>query len=172
MVCVQTDICSKLFCKSSVIHSTMGQSGAVDKVSRQGAAPHGATELSSCSKAITSAISQCSAPQIRSSVFMLICSPSPMLAIMLVVRPAASRKSSFLMPRSYRVFHSGWKPEFPAWLGLYSVAAACWLDKVSRGWTATFYVYSWRTISFNSSTGSTASITVILSSSCLPFDLL
>lgn len=30
-----------------------------------------------------------------------------MLAIMLVVRPAASRKSSFLMPRSFKVFHNG-----------------------------------------------------------------
>ena len=63
--------------------------------------------LSSCSKAITSAISQFSVPQIRSSVFMLICSPFPILAIIFEVRPAASRKSSFLMPRSFKVSHSG-----------------------------------------------------------------
>src|SRR5699024_3644563 len=62
---------------------------------------------SSDTNSITSVISQFRASQIRSSVFILICSPLPMLAIMLVVRPAASRKSSFLMPRSFRVFHNG-----------------------------------------------------------------
>ena len=42
------------------------------------------------------------------SVSMLICLPFPMLAIMFVVRPAASRKSSFLILRSFRVRQSGW----------------------------------------------------------------
>ena len=44
---------------------------------------------------------------IRSRVSILICFPLPILAIIFVVRPAASRKSSFLIPRSFKAFHSG-----------------------------------------------------------------
>ena len=57
---------------------------------------------------ITSVISQFSVSQIRANVSMLMCFPSLlMLAIIFVVIPAASLKSSFLISRSNSVCQSG-----------------------------------------------------------------
>ena len=61
----------------------------------------------SCSNSITSKMPQFRASQIRTSVSMLMFLPLPMLAIIFVVRPAASRKSSFLMLRSTSVCQRG-----------------------------------------------------------------
>ena len=63
---------------------------------------------SSGTNSITSVISQFSVSQIRANVSMLMCFPSLlMLAIIFVVIPAASLKSSFLISRSNSVCQSG-----------------------------------------------------------------
>ena len=63
---------------------------------------------SSDTNSITSVISQFSVSQIRANLSMLMCFPSLlMLAIILVVIPAASLKSSFLISRSNSVCQSG-----------------------------------------------------------------
>ena len=63
---------------------------------------------SSGTNSITSVISQFSVSQIRANVSILMCFPSLlMLAIIFVVIPAASLKSSFLISRSNSVCQSG-----------------------------------------------------------------
>ena len=63
--------------------------------------------ISSFSNSITSRMPQFKDSQIRTSVSMLMFLPFPMLAIIFVVRPAAIRKSSFLILRSTSVCQRG-----------------------------------------------------------------